>query len=301
MTTTTDPIETQGEQRWFTSHDGTPIGYQVVGAPDGIPFLLANGVGGTHAAYRFIIRRFQHVFRFYCWDYRGLYTSGRPLRGYEALTVADHAKDCRALLDHVGVEQCFAFGWSMGVTVLLEATRHVGDRFRGLILHNGVAGKLWDGLGPVAGPLGPLALRALQRVDGLVTRTVHFTVDSPLFVPIGIRLGLAHHDLQREVFVDIARGFKKLDMHLYLEILKRLGIHDCEDVLAGVRCPTMLLSSTDDPFVPIKTARAMQARIPDATLEVLPNGSHYAAVEFPELVNEKIEAFFRARFPDVAI
>jgi pimeloyl-ACP methyl ester carboxylesterase len=297
---TDDPIETQGEQRWFTSHDGTPIGYQVVGNPDGVPFLLANGVGGTHAAYRFIIRRFQHAFRFYCWDYRGLYTSGRPLRGYDALTVADHAQDCRALLDHVGIEKCFAFGWSMGVTVLLEATRHVGDRFTGLVLHNGVASRLWDGLGAV-GPLGPRVVRALQAIDGLVTKTVHFTVDWPPFVPIAIRMGLAHHDLQRDVFVDIARGFKKLDMHLYLEILQRLGIHDCEDVLAGIRCPTLLLASTSDPFVPLKASRALHERIADSTLEVIPGGSHYAAVEFPELVNEKIEAFFRARFPDVPI
>lgn len=299
--TTNDPIELEAEQRWFSSHDGTPIGYQVIGKEDGIPFLLANGVGGTHAAYRFIIRRFRHVFRFYCWDYRGLYTSGRPLRGYEALTVVDHAKDGLALLDHVGVDRCFAFGWSMGVTVLLEATRQGGERFRGLVLHNGVASRLFDSFGVVGAKGGPILLKGLQRVDALVNRAVRFTVDWEPFVPIAIRLGLAHHDLNREVFVDIARGFKKLDMHLYLELLNRLAIHDCEEVVHRVPCPTLVLASTSDPFVPLQRSRTLAERIPDATLEVIPGGSHYAAVEFPELINEKIEAFFRARFADVGL
>lgn len=299
-TSTTDPIELFGEQRRFTSHDGTPIGYQVIGNPDGVPFLLANGVGGTHAAYRFIIRRFSRVFRFYCWDYRGLYTSGRPLGGYDALTVVDHAKDGLALLDHEKIDRCFAFGWSMGVTVLLEAMRTGADRFEALMLHNGVSSKLWRGIGR-AGAAAPALVSALQMLDGLVTRTVRFTVDWPPFVPIAIRLGLAHHDLHREVFVDIARGFKQLDMHLYMEILQRLGAHDCDDVLPRIACPTLVLASTADPFVPFHASRALAERIRDARLEVIPGGSHYAAVEFPEIVNEKIEEFLRDRFPALQV
>src|SRR5689334_9975119 len=115
-----------------TAHDG-----------DDVPILLmANGLGATVDAYRFIVSRFSSTFRFVSWDYRGLYGSGRPLRGYDALAVADHAKDAFAVLEAVGAKgEVHALGWSMGVQVLLEMLREKPEAFETLVLHNGVAGR----------------------------------------------------------------------------------------------------------------------------------------------------------------
>lgn len=287
------------EQRFFVSFDGTPIGYQVGGNPKGVPLLLANGLGGTSSAYRFIIHRFSQTFRFYGWDYRGMYTSGRPLGGYDALSVEAHAKDGVALMAHEGIDRAFALGWSMGVQVLLEMTREVGDRIDGLVLHNGVPGAPYKTLGGTHHFAGaaPWALKELQKLDGVVTRVVRWAVDFPPFIPVMCRVGLTHHELDRDVFHDIARNFKQLDMHLYLEALKKLGEHDATDVLPEVRAPTLIIASTHDRMTPLSVAQMMKERIPDAELEVIPNGTHYAAVEFPELVNRQLEGWLSRRFP----
>lgn len=290
------------ETRTFISFDGTPIGYQVTGAPDGIPMLLANGVGATITAYRFVIHHFRDRFRFYAWDYRGMYSSGRPLGGYDAMTVEHHARDGLALVQHEGLEGALAFGWSMGVQVLLEMCRAAECRLRGLVLHNGVAGRPYRSVAgtDLFGAWVPRTLRTLQRADGWVSQTVRRAAHAPWLIPLASRVGLVHHALDREVFVDIAQNFKQLDMHLYLEALQRLGEHDASDVLEGLAPPTLLLASTHDRMIPLSAMERMRERIPDCELRVIPGGTHYAAVEFPELINRHVESWLERRFSELS-
>jgi pimeloyl-ACP methyl ester carboxylesterase len=289
-----DVSELNIEQRVFISSDGTPIGYQVAGNPDGPALLLANGLGGTITTYRFILKHFSDIFRFYCWDYRGLYSSGRPIKGYAGLAIENHAEDGLELLKHEGVDTFHAFGWSMGVQVLLEMARTNSRRMQSLILHNGAAGK------PYKAVLGqeymdtaiPWLLKKLQKVDGLVTRTVNWAVDFPAFVSIMIKMRMAHPELRREVFLDVARGFQSIDLHLYMELLLHLGAHDASEVLEHITCPTLILAGSKDFLTPLVNAENLAQAIQNAQLEILPGGSHYAAVEFPDLINNHLEVFF---------
>lgn len=287
------------EQRSFVSFDGTPIGYQVLGRDDGIPMLVANGLGGSWRAWSHFITAFSDTFRFIIWDYRGVFTSGRPVAGKKALSIEHQAKDAVALLDHEGVDHFFATGWSMGVQVLLEMHRHTSpDRFRALILHNGVAGRPYDTIlhSKNLGKLTPRVLRWAQRFDGLVTRTVQFSVTQPLLIPAMIRLGFLHHDVDRPVFGDMLEGWREIDMHLYIETLAALGAHDATDQLPRVRCPTLLITGTHDAMTPMKAAEKIVHDIRDATMEILPAGTHHAALEQPELFNEQVAAFLERRF-----
>jgi pimeloyl-ACP methyl ester carboxylesterase len=294
---------TQAEHRVFSSHDGTPIGYQVFGNPEGIPFLLANGLGGRHQAYQFIIERFAPAFRFYVWDYRGMYASGRPVSGYRGLTLEHHAADALALMDHEGVDEFVALGWSMGVQVLLEMQRAGVQRFMGMVLHNGVAGRPYDTLvgAPVSTRVIPTLLRTLQRAQRLTQASVRTLTEWPLTVELLVRLGLTHHELDRDVFSIMAKNFQDLDMHLYMEQLLVLGEHDAHDVLHQVACPTLVVAGSADLMTPLATAQTLADRIPEAVLEVIPGGSHYAAVEFPELVNRTLLAYMREHFHDALV
>lgn len=284
-----------------TSFDGTPLGVQTVSSPDtpadAPVLLLANGLGATVTAYRFLLSRFSRTFRFVSWDYRGLYGSGRPVGGYDSLDVASHAKDALAVLDALDLDEVHALGWSMGVQVLIELYREAPDRFATLVLHNGVAGRPWDS---VAGTelfkeLMDPVLEASQRVDFLIERAVARVIDWQGFLPLAMRVGLVSRELDREVFLDVASGFKSLDMHLYLELLRRLGRHDAFDVLPQIAVPTLILQGAKDVLTPLAIAERMARTIPGAQLEVLPGGTHYAAVEMPQLLNRHL-----ARFWDVA-
>ncbi|MCC7070852.1 MAG: alpha/beta fold hydrolase [Deltaproteobacteria bacterium] len=284
-----------------TSYDGTPLGVQTVTSantpPDAPVLLLANGLGATVTAYRYLLTRFSRTFRFVSWDYRGLYASGRPVGGYDSLDVACHAKDALAVLEALGLDEVHALGWSMGVQVLIELYRHAPDRFATLVLHNGVAGRPWDSVAGTElfkGLMDPV-LAASQRVDFAIERAVARVVDWEGFLPLAMRAGLVSRELDREVFLDVAGGFKTLDMHLYIELLRRLGRHDAYDVLPQIAVPTLILQGAKDVLTPLATAERMARAIPGAQLAVLPGGTHYAAVEMPDELNR-----YLARFWEVA-
>jgi pimeloyl-ACP methyl ester carboxylesterase len=288
------------ERSTLASFDGTPLAVQTFGRRDKPVMLLANGLGATVMAYRFLMDRFKDDFFFVSWDYRGLYGSARPIGGYAALTVEHHAKDALAILDAITggrpSRAHHALGWSMGVQVLLEMQRHTQGETKTLVLHNGVPGRPWATLGgvdesPLRFIVDPL-LAGAQKVDGLLEKAVHAAVSWRGLVPMGIRLGLVHHDLDRDVFVEVAQGFKQLDMHLYVETLRMLGRHDAFDVLPRIQCPTLILQGTADVMTPMNVAKRMAREIPNASLVLMPGGTHYAAVEMPALMNEELEQFW---------
>ena len=128
-------------QRELTVADGTRIGYQLrPGATADAPaVVLANGLGGTFAAFRHVYAALPG-YRVVCWDYRGLYASGPPADP-RANTVAHQVADLVAILDHERVDRAVHVGWSMGVQVNFEYLRRHAARVAGLMVINGTAGR----------------------------------------------------------------------------------------------------------------------------------------------------------------
>lgn len=282
------------EERRVTSSDGAEIAYHVVG--EGLPVLLANGLGGSWKAWQHQIAYFADRYRFLSWDYRGLYRSPSP-PDPGALTVEHHASDALAILDAEHVERAALFGWSMGVQVGLELFRRAPDRVAALALINGVAGHPWQtvmGL-PAMGHVIPKLIHVLRRVPGIAQSVTRQVVSWPETVTWAKRVGLAGRTLDEEVWAELAASFSDIDMAVYMHLLDLLGEHDASDVLAHVDVPTLIIAGDRDLFTPRSAAEEMARQIAGAELLIVPGGTHYVAVEYPELVNLRIEKFFRER------
>lgn len=282
------------EERRVTSSDGAEIAYHVVG--EGLPVLLANGLGGSWKAWQHQIAYFSDRYRFLSWDYRGLYRSPPP-PDPGALRVEHHAADALAILDAEGVERTAVFGWSMGVQVALELFRRAPDRVATLVLINGVPGHPWDtvmGL-PMMGRIIPGLIHAIRKVPGVAQSVTRQVVSWPETVTWAKRVGLAGRTLDEEVWSELAASFSDIDMGVYMHLLDLLGEHDATDVLGSVDVPTLVVAGDRDLFTPRSAAEAMAREIAGAELLIVPGGTHYVAVEFPELVNLRVEKFFRER------
>jgi len=101
--------------------------------------------------------------------------------------------------------------------------------------------------------------------------------------------------LDEDIFRDLAKEFATLDVRSYMTIFKSLGEHNAKDVLAKISVPVLVISGDRDPFTPKKVAEKMARKIPGAEICVIPGGTHYAPVEYPELVNLRVEKFFREK------
>lgn len=287
------------EEHRIKSFDGTELAYHVVG--EGPPVLLAPGLGGSWMAFQHQLAFFADRYRFISWDYRGLYRSGMPASA-GAFRVDDHVGDAQAILRAEGVDRCAMVGWSIGVPVLLALFRRAPDLCASLALINGVPGRLWDAMftvRPVAAVAGPL-VRTLSGFPAFASNVTTSAVRSPEVVTWAKRLGLAAPTLDEDLWSKLADSFAGLDMGHYLRVLDRMAEHDAWDVLPELDVPTLIIAGDRDPFTPRRVAERMVRQIAGAELMLVAGGTHYVLLEQPELVNLRLEKFFRERGYDHA-
>ncbi len=274
----------------FVSFDGTRIRYQSYGT--GKPIVLANGLGGTFAAWRHVYAALGDRYRIVCWDYRGLYKSARP-RDVSSVTVPNHCKDLAALLERESITEAVFMGWSMGTQVNFEFHRDHAHMMKGLVLLNGTCGTPFDtALGiPGSKRLILAGLELMRRFPDLVSKGSGLATSWPALIPIMQQLGFVGRTLDMDVFSELADDFVGLDFETYAETLKALGDHDACDQVTRVQCPALVITGDRDIMTPVSTARHIQGRMKDCTMVVIEDATHYATVEFPDQVIASLEEF----------
>lgn len=286
-------VELRAEERRVVS-EGNDLAYHLLGPEKGPPILLANGLGGSWRAWSHQIRHFSDRYRFVSWDYRGMYGSRRPAT-LDRLDPASQARDAIAILDREGIEKTAIFGWSMGVQVALEVARIAPDRVSNIMLINGVAGRPWSTLAnsPALGKLAPSVLRAAKKIPGLLSAGTAAGVawpHTPFFMQ---KLGLTSKTVDLDLFHTLSASFGDLDMEVYVETLRQLGEHDAHDVLSKLKVPLLLVAGARDLMTPRVAFERIAADVAGSELLVIPGGTHYVAIEYPEVVNLRVERFFR--------
>jgi len=260
--------------------------------------LLSPGMGTPLLCWKYLFEAFADTCTIVTWDPRGCYGSAKP-SDPTRIEVADHVADGEAVLAHLGWDGPFVLaGWSMGVELSLELyTAHKRD-VAGLILINGAfehvlqtvtllphADQIVDRLLGLGQLLGPLASRIARAVLGQ-----DWSVD--LLLKTGIVTA------NERFFGDVLRDFRGLDFGFYCGMIRALNRHSARALCPGVDVPTLITAGTLDKMTPLATARELQTLIRDSELFVVPNGTHYTTLEYPEIVNLKIESFLRKRaFP----
>lgn len=83
----------------------------------------------------------------------------------------------------------------------------------------------------------------------------------------------------------------------YLGHLRASIEHDCEERLAEIAAPTLVVVGEEDVLTPLRFARAMAARIPGARLRVVPAQGHAFSFENPRLFASVVREFAAAVGP----
>jgi pimeloyl-ACP methyl ester carboxylesterase len=282
------------EERRFVSFDGTEIAYQAIG--QGRPILLCNGLGGSWEAWSHQIQYFRDRYRLLSWDYRGLYGSAAPA-DRDALRISDHARDALQLLREEGAERAAILGWSMGVQVGLEMFRLAPERVASLAFLNGVAGRPWDYVFNLnlVGRLLPPFLRTLRSIPRAIQAVVRQATRIPDPGEWVKRIGLTAGTFDDQLASELVAKLGTLDMDTFIHLLERMGDHDGWDLLPLIDVPTLIIAGTRDVFTPRSAAERMARRIPGSEIMLLPGATHYAGLEYPEVINLRLEKFLRER------
>ncbi|MBZ0273347.1 alpha/beta hydrolase [bacterium] len=278
------------KEKDFTAYDGTRIRYQDVG--EGPVIVLANGLGGSFVVWEYLVRHLMKTHRVLCWDYRGLFKSGRP--DLSRCTIPDHADDLARLMDIESVDEATLVGWSMGSQVVLEHALRRPERTTAIVLLCGAAGRPFDTAlhthyaGYVLPPLFHLMKAAHRPYELIVRQLAHF----PQAVDIIGATGLFWQgggELIREMLVE----YVNMEMDTYAQIMIELGRHDARPFLREITMPACVIAATRDFFTPVAVAEDASKMLPDCRLHVLEGGTHYAPLEMPGEINRYIEAFIQ--------
>lgn len=275
---------------------GVELLYYTTKAPfeDAPRVVLANGLGGHYVTWASQIEQLSNAYQFVTWDYRGLFGSSRPSPDVpEAYAIERHADDLLAIMDAEKIDRAALIGWSMGVQVVLEAYRKAPSRATCLVLLNGTSGKPLDTVAQLPGVKNvlPSLVEVCRRAHTIASQVTRKAASLPEALGWLKAMGLIGDALNESIFVELIQGFSGLNMEAYFQNLRALGEHDASDVLGKIEVPTLVLSGDKDAMTPPALAREIASKIPGAELYIVPGGSHYTAVEFPELVSLRLAKF----------
>ncbi len=283
--------------------DGTALTAFECGGGPGPTFVLCNGLGGNIDAWRYLIDDFGPHHRIVSWDYRGLYKSG-PAAAGTGYDVATQVRDLRDVLAHFAIDNAVLLGWSMGVQVAFEAWRQMPSVVRGMVLINGTYGSpLKTAFSPMlqGSPLAdmlPAIAKALESVAHLAEPfqpMAQKVTKTKLALNVVKGLGLASQALDEKMFMALAGEVAGLHMPRYMATLNALAEHSAVDVLATITVPVLVVTGDHDLLTPVAQSREMVKAIAGAELLVIPSGTHYTPLEFPELIHLRVEKWLRER------
>ncbi len=277
----------------FKTFDGTRLACHRAGEKGNPILVLANGLGGDVEAWRHLIDQFQDRYYIVSWDYRGLFGSDIP-KDPSSYSVKTHCLDLATFLKQEGIDSFVMAGWSMGVQVCLEYYRLFPEQIQGLVLVCGTYGRPFETAFHAKIP--KFILEELTRLFHKQHKLVEYVMRKILnqidVVRWGKVLGFLAHPTEERVVRKVVRNFiSTLNMEVYFQILDALSKHDAEEVLEKIQIPTLIISGDKDFFTPMALAEEMHQRIRGSELVIVPGGSHYAPVEYPEVINPAVENF----------
>jgi pimeloyl-ACP methyl ester carboxylesterase len=252
---------------------GQRIRYEDTGG-DGLPVILSHGFLMDREMFAPQVEALSPEYRVITWDERGF---GETEFDGQPFTYWDSAKDCLALLDHLGIEEAVVGGMSQGGFLSLRAALLAPERVRALVLIDTQSG--------VEDPERLPAYRQMQE-----TWLTHGPVDELTQAISALIIG---DPVVSEAWI---AKWRELPREAMMEPTETLFTRDdITDRVGEITCPAIVFHGTADASIEMDKAEALSAALPDCRGLVRIDGAPHASnLTHAELVNGPLLEFLRA-------
>ena len=233
---------------------------------EGPAVVLAHGVGGNHLVWWQQVPVLAKSYRCIAFDHRGFGLSQDVPNGPGQYSFVE---DLRALLDHLGVQEAFLVGQSMGGLATLGFAVKYPQRSLGLVL----AG--------TTGAMGEEKIVTLMNNHKAPAEAVE-RFAAPAF----------RENHPQRTFLFLAIGRANPPRPADATSMFRSGEGPKAADVAQMKVPTLLISGKQDVVCPTPIVEEVHKLIPGSRMEVIPESGHSTYFEHPEVFNRLLSEFF---------
>ena len=282
------------------AEDGTRIAYGVAGS--GPALVLTNGLTTSNTFWDYVLPVWLQRHTVITWDLPGHGQSGPALSDATARIEAQ-PKLLARVMDAVGVQRAAQIGWSTGSQVVLETYRQFPERCVSLAMLFGAAGRVLSTTQlPLAGPvIARLARSMPPAAFELSCRLLSRAMRAPGSIALGRRLWLIGEHARPDDMQRVIEHIGSVDPRTLRVMLLSAEEHSAHAVLSQLAVPLLILSGDRDPFAPSELVGVpLHRAAPGSQLLRLPNGTHTALLEEPQLIADTVEEFVTRSYAALA-
>lgn len=278
------------ERGWFKAEDDTSIFYEVQG--QGKPLILCYGLVCRRTHWNHQLARFLPRYQVITFDYRAHHRSTQP-RNDRNLTLDWCARDVQSLMDHLGLKQAVVAGHSLGVPVCELA----------MLRDKRIKAGIWI-CGAVSNPFDHMFYTDRLNLLYQFTRMAHrFTPDTaerawswltkrtPVSYLLTAQLGFNPETANPGDIVNYMQGVHETPFKVFQSFLRDYAEFDGRDLLADIKKPVLIIAGEDDLITPMYLMEEMNELLVKGEFARVARASHNAHSDFPDEVNERIDAF----------
>ena len=243
--------------------NGITIAYKEIGS--GYPMVLINGFASTMDMWNPpVLTSLAHNFRVIIFDHRG---TGYSSASEEPFSISLFAQDTAALMGALGISHGHVLGHSMGASVALELALARPDMVDRLILVSGTCG------GNEMARMEPAVWETLADKSG-----TGLDLANRMFSVLFPKEWLATHDPWQYCPEVTETTSEKSAARQAETFFSYPGTYDR---LPFIRCPTLVVTGTDDVVIPPANSRTLADRIPGTRVVEFAGAGHGLMYQCP--------------------
>lgn len=275
---------------YVQSHDKIKIAYEVNG--EGKPLIFCYGVACHKDQWKHQTKRFGKKYQIIHFDYRGHNLSESP-KNPEHLTLVGCCHDLLAVMKKLKIERAVCVGHSMGVNVILQFAALWPKKIAGLVCICGTA----------ANPFKTMFNSDLSQISFEILKLFYLKFPDKFpkiwkkMIPSAASrmvtglFGFNHQFTKKQDIKNYLDGVARQPTETFFHFMQEMSQFDGDNILKKIDAPALVIGGARDFITPIKNQYAIYRKLQNAEFMRVPQGSHNAHVDMPELVNLRIEKF----------
>lgn len=229
-------------------------------------------------------------------DYRGHFQSSGK-HDVKKITFPQMAKDIKNLCDFLGIDKAVMLGHSMGVNITLQLAKDYPDFVQGMILISGTFMAVNDIMFDtnVMEFITPFCVAGLQKYPEVVRKIWSSSGMNPLVRNLIHTTGFNKAKVSKEFIEIYLNRVGQLGPEVFFQLFDEMTKQNISASLERMKIPSLVIGGLKDNVIPNHLQRTLANLLPQSETYFFVNGSHVPQVDFPELINERVDLFLNQK------